>query len=216
MRKNLIYGKISWSFDEETPVRCLPVPLMRLRAFKINGKTICPDFSDKVFFTLLNFKTFKRLPLEELYTRWNDDKSPEDFELGEGRALLRWMSMNNVSIQWKRSDIIFHSFFKEDRKINEIKDEWSIEHAFSIPPVKVKGRHVKLYLKDEDVIQLMHLPGGQEEDFLELVTAYIRYRIDKERYSELAHSFLEWVKFMNKRPLFTKGQLSWDQGRYFR
>ena len=77
----------------------------------------------------------------------------------------------------------------------------------AVKAVKVKGRNVKLYVRDEDMVSLLNMPYGQEEDFLELVMRYVAQRFDWEAWRAPAPPFLDWVVSHGKRPVFLSGQL---------
>ena len=217
MRQNLIYGKISWSYDEEINFHdlCLPVSLLGLSPIKIRGRKIELKFSDKVCLKLLKLTTSKRFPLVELYSRWARAYYEDSQFFGEGRAFLEWMRRNDFSVRWRKIDVIFHPYFNQKSDWFDPRDDYLGEHAFSIPPVVVHGRKIKLYLKDEDVIHLLHLPHGEDCDFLELVQGYIQFRLERENKINPLPSFVDWINFSGKRPLIQRGQLHWDKERYF-
>lgn len=217
MKQNLIYGKISWSYEEQ--VNCndliLPVPLFGLNTFKVRGRKIELKFSDKVSFKLLTVTSSKKLPLPQLYQSWEKARDREDEQLGEGRSFLNWMRRNQFSILWKKNDITFHPYFNQTNGWFDPRDNFLIDHAFSIPSVLVGKRKIKLYIKDEDMLQLLHLPTGEESDFLDLVRGYVSFRLEREKTSFPLAAFVDWVNISGKRPLFRKGDLHWDKERYF-
>jgi hypothetical protein len=216
VRQNLIYGKISWSYDEEITRSelTLPVPLFEFNPFILWGKKIELKFSDKVCFKLLSTKEPRSLSIKDLYREWIKSNPRAHHSIGEGRSLLEWMKRNGLSVKWKKSDLSFHPYFDQTNSFT-FKDEYSEDHAFSIPPIEACGRRVKLYVKDEDVLRLLHLPEGEHVDFLELVRGYVMFRIERETWHGPIHSFVDWVSFSGKKPLFLKDQLFWDRSRYF-
>jgi hypothetical protein len=208
MKQRLNYGKISWSYDDDTKGPCRPTPLISLSPIRINGKLKYPAITDRVALALLKHKTSKKLSYRNAYKEWFSDGSWLDRDLGEGRSFLRWLQKTGQSIDWKPHDFSLHSYFT---------DEWAPKHApddemaqglsFAIKPVEVSGRRVKLYLQDEAVLNLINMPYGEEHDFLELVKEYVKIRFQWEKWRAPAPPFLDWVKAQAKRPIFQSGQL---------
>lgn len=133
-------------------------------------------------------------------------------EIGESRSFLKWIQKKNYSIVWKKGDFSIHPYFTaHDSPKHDPKDELAAEHIFAIKPVEVSNRKIKLYIQDDDVISLIHLPYGEEEDFLELVKQYVNLRFHWEKWRAPAPTFLDWVKAQGKRPVFSRGQIGMNE-----
>ena len=109
-------------------------------------------------------------------------------------------------ILWKDGDFKTHFLF-EDGPGFDAMDELSRDHSFSILPVTVMGRVIKLYVEDEAMLALLSLDYGEEENFLSLVRRYIARRIQWEHWRAPAPTFHDWVKVEGKKPVFRSGQL---------
>lgn len=209
MKQTLNYGKISWAYNDFDPgVHCRPSPFLTFVPIRINGKLRSPKFSDKISLQLLKHKSEKKLLFIDAYKQWVAEGSWIDRDLGEGRAFLRWLQKNKLSIEWKISDMKLHSYFSgEDAPKHDPDDELAFDLSFAVKPVEVDGRKVKLYLQDEAVLSLINMPYGEDQDFLELVSEYVRLRFQLEEWKAPAPPFLDWVKSQAKRPVFLGGQL---------
>lgn len=210
MSKALNYGRISWAYEEEwnPEVPCTPSPLLTFNPIRINGKYKYPLITDKTSLLLIKLKSQQKILFKDAYKSWLSDGPRIDRELGEGRAFLKWLKNNNYSIDWKKEDFHFHEYFLQRECPRHVPgDEMAIGLSFAVSPVEVGHRKIKLYLKDEAILNLINMPYGEEEDFLDLVRAYIKMRFQWEKWKAPSPPFLEWVKAQAKKPLFSKGQL---------
>lgn len=210
MKHTLNYGRITWAYEEEfnPEVPCTPSPLLTFNPIRINGRYKYPNISDKTALGLLKLTGHKLLPFKEAYKEWLAVGPWFDRDLGEGRAFLKWLKDNSCYIQWKKDDFRFHGYFlQEDSPKHDPDDEMAKGLSFSVAPVAVEKRKVKLYLQDEAVLNLINMPYGDEEDFLELIRSYIKMRFQWEKWKAPSPPFLDWVKAQAKRPVFRKGQL---------
>jgi hypothetical protein len=209
MKHALNYGRISWSygdFDPDSP--CRPSPLITFNPIRLNGKLKYPNFSDRTSLLLLKLKTPGTLSFREAYEQWWKDGPSLDRELGEGRAFLRWLQRKQMSIKWSKKDFNLHSYFlQEDSPKHFAGDEMARGLSFAVKPVEVNKRKVILYLKDEDVLNLINMPYGLDEDFLLLVKNYVKMRFQWEEWQAPSPPFLDWMKAQARRPAFSRGQL---------
>lgn len=209
MKQTLNYGRISWAYDDfdpEVPVR--PSPFLTFRPVRINGRMRHPSFSDKVCLQLLKHKTENQFPFSEVYKDWIAEGACFDHDLGEGRSFFRWLQKTKKSIAWKLADLKLHPYFTdENAPKHDPDDELAEDLSFAVKPVEVNGRKVKLYLQDEAVLNLINMPYGEDEDFLDLVREYIELRFQLAEWKAPAPPFLDWVKSQAKRPVFVGGQL---------
>jgi hypothetical protein len=209
MEKSLSYGKFKWSYEDFDPAKpCRPLPLFSFSPIRINGKMTTPHFSDNIALALLKHQTDKKKYFHQLYSQWYCQGSWKEQDLGEGRSFYRWLRRSGNSIIFCPHEFKIHSYFSfEGAPKHQDHDEMAKGLAFAICPVKVKGRNIKLYLQDECVMNLLSLPYGEDEDFLELVKEYIYLRFQWEKWNAPAPMFLDWVKISAKRPVFRGGQL---------
>ncbi len=160
MKHSLQYGRISWSYNDFDPeVACRPTPLFQFKTIRIAGRAVTPKLSDKHALLLLKRKLPKVMSFSEAYRSWWKSGRREIEELGEGLSFLKWLKANGLSVAFKRSDFHFHPYFQP----SGTKDS---EHLFTITSVDVLGRKVKLFVEDEDMIQILHFPYGRDVDFL--------------------------------------------------
>ena len=210
MSKALNYGRISWAYEEDfnAEVPCTPSPLLTFNPVRINRKYKYPSISDKTSLLLLRLEGTKKINFKEAYKEWFCEGTWQDRDLGEGRAFLKWLKTHEYSITWKKDDFKFHPYFlQDDSPKHDPQDEMSRGLSFAITPVEVNQRKVKLYLQDDAVLNLIAMPYGEEEDFLELVKRYIRMRFEWEKWRAPSPPFLDWVKAQARKPLFNKRQL---------
>ena len=210
----LRYGRIRWSHEDFDPrVACRPNPIVTFNPIRVQGHLWHPRFSDKHALILLRKKGPKQIYFPMAYSSWRNSGAIEEKELGEGRAFLRWLQKYDLSIAWRMQDFKPHPYFcQEDSPKHDPQDEMAQGLSFAIRPVHVSGRHVKLYLQDESMLNLLSLPYGNEEDFLELVMKYVSQRFLWESWRAPAPQFIDWVVSQGKRPIFNQGQLGFNLG----
>ena len=137
----------------------------------------------------------------------------EENELGEGRAFFRWLQKHELSIEWREKDFSPHPYFTSlHSPQHDPKDEMALGLSFAIKPVTVDKRNVKLYVQDKDMLSLLNLPYGKEEDFLELVMRYVTQRFEWQAWKAPAPHFLDWVLSRGASPVFSEGQLGFSGG----
>lgn len=142
------------------------------------------------------------------YRGWRASGYAEEKELGEGRAFLRWLQKHEISIDWKERDFSPHPYFcQKESPRHDPNDEMAQGHSFVVRPVRVGQRNVKLYVQDHDMLSLLSMPYGREEDFLELVMRYVAQRFEWQKWKAPAPPFLDWVVSQGSRPVFRAGQL---------
>jgi hypothetical protein len=203
MKQGLSYGRIKLSYEEDS---LRPVPLLHFSPIRYQGKPRVPRISDRDCLIIMKQKGENTVSFRDAYIEAVCRDSREASELGEGRAILRWLKKHRLEILWKDHDFKIHSFF-EDGPSFEKSDELAHDHSFSILPVTVMGRTIKLYIEDDAMISLLSLNYGEEENFLSLVRRYIARRIQWEHWRAPAPTFIDWVKVEGKRPVFEKGHL---------
>lgn len=204
MKNSLSYGRIRLGYEEES---LRPSPILAFTPIRYQGRPRVPKISDRDGLYLLKLKGEKKISFREAYVESVCKDSKDAHELGEGRALLRWLKKNRMMILWKDGDFKMHSLF-EDGPGFDAEDELSRDHSFSILPVTVMGRVIKLYVEDEAMLALLCLDYGEEENFLSLVRRYIARRIQWEHWRAPAPTFLDWVRVEGKKPVFDRGQVS--------
>ncbi len=210
MSKALRYGKLIWSYDDEIDLKThtRPYPIFTFQSLKINGVTRQPSFTDKTSLGLIKYQTTDRVSFKDAYTDWYRQRPSHDHDLSEGRSFLRWLQRHQKSIKWTPKDFKAHDYFlAKNAPHHDPNDEMAKGLSFSVSPVVVESRKVKLYLQDESVLNLISLPFGEDEDFLLLVQKYVKARFQWEEWKAPAPPFLDWVKAQAKRPLFKSGQL---------
>jgi hypothetical protein len=205
----LHYGRIRLVQEErELAFPTLPTPIVSFRSVWAEGRHWTPRLGDKTALLLLKRKGEKRVSFERAYRGWRASGAREEHELGEGRAFLRWLQHFDLSIQWQARDIKLHPYFTDPKAPkHDPHDETARGLSFAVAPVNVGDRRVKLYLKDEDVLRLLHLPFGHEHDFLALVTEYVGQRHQWQLWQAPAPPFIDWLTTQGKRPVFAQGQL---------
>lgn len=199
----LTYGKVSWSFEEDfnpsTP--CCPFPVIKInKYFKGFHRTAL---------NLFKLKCSEKILLDEAYLAWSS--SFLSVQAGQDDAInfLHWLKKRNLSIQWRSKDFTIHPYFYYSKCPSYEKgNNFEQDSSFSIKPVQVDGRNIKLCLEDDSIMSLLNISYGDEIDFLELVKDYIQMRFHREKWGTPSPTFLDWVKILGKKPLFKVGQLS--------
>lgn len=185
-----------------------PNPIVTFAPLWAEGRQWTPFFGDRHSLILLRRNLPKKVSFQRAYTGWKASGAREEFELGEGRAFLRWLQKHHLSIDWKQRDFKPHPyFFQGPMPYHDDHDEMARGLSFAVRPVKVGTRNIKLYVQDEDMVSLLNMPYGDEEDFLELVMRYVAQRFEWESWRAPAPTFLDWVVSHGKRPVFLPGQL---------
>lgn len=209
MKQTLNYGRITWGYDDFDPsLPCIPTPLVSFSPVRLNGKLKYFNFTDRQSLELLKFKTDHKITLREAYSRWLDTRFQYDLDIGESRVFLKWLKENKTSIKWSPQDYTPHQYFNQLNSPTHLKnDEFSLGQSFSIAPILVKKRMIKLYLEDESILNLISIKFGEEEHFNSLLRRYILLRFEHAKWQAPAPQFLEWVKVQGKRPLFSSGDL---------
>lgn len=195
--------------DEFDPsLYCRPNPIVTFAPLWVEGRKYTPSFGDRDTLTLLRRLTPKRVSFCRAYAGWRASGAVEEKELGEGRAFLRWLQKHSLAIEWKERDFKPHPYFTDlNAPKHDPQDEMARGLSFAVKPVTVIGRKVKLYVQDQDMMSLLSMSYGQEEDFLELVMSYVSQRFEWEAWRAPAPTFLNWLISHGKRPLFLPGQL---------
>jgi hypothetical protein len=153
-------------------------------------------------------KTGQEISFVRAYRAWRHSGAEEENEFGEGRAFYRWLEKLKLSINWTKDDFKLHPYFCHPYSPrHDPDDDLAKDLSFAIKPVMVKGRKVKLYIEDKDVLALIHLNHGKEEDFLELVTRYVAQRFEWSKWQVTAPNFWNWIVAQGCRPSFKQGQL---------
>jgi hypothetical protein len=209
MKHTLSYGRITLAYEDFDPkVPCRPSPLFTFAPVRINGKLKHPIFTDKVAFSIIKYKALTPLTFREAYIRWYCEGAFTERDLGEGRAFYRWLYNHQSYIQWKPQDFKLHAYFTQgNAPKHDPGDELAHNHSFAIKPVEINKRKVKLYLEDAAILNLITMPYGEDDDFMNLVEEYVRARFQWEKWRAPAPTFLDWIKARGSRPVFSSGQL---------
>ncbi len=208
----LRYGKIRWSHEEFDPKEaCRPNPILTFNPVRVQGRMRTPLFGDRNAIHILKHKTPLQVLFPMAYSKWINTGASNLESLGEGRALLKWLQNNKISIAWRSVDFKPHPYFcQSDSPIHDSNDEMAQGLSFAIKPVEVDGRKVKLYLQDDAMLSLLSLPYGMDVDFLELVMKYVSQRFLWAKWRAPAPPFADWVHNQALRPVFNKGQLGFS------
>jgi hypothetical protein len=206
MKPGLSYGRITLGYEEDDQVR--PLPLVTFSGVRFRGKVFQPKISDRDALLILKLRGQKDISFTDAYIEAICLNASGKDEISEGKALLRWLKERQLRIKWKKRDLKLHPLFLDEKAPNFTPDdELAKDHLFSISPVKVLGRCIKLYVEDEAMLSLINLQFGEEEDFLSLVRRYVARRIQWEIWRAPAPPFADWVRNEGKKPVFRKGQL---------
>ncbi len=215
MKNQTLQGRTSIIATYPADKLLRPNPILQFAPIWINEIKYQPQFGDRHSLLLLKRQMPKKVSFVRAYTGWHLSGRRELHELGEGRAFFRWLQKHELSIEWNERDFASHPYFLDPlAPKHEQDDELADGHSFVIRPVHVAGRNVKLYVKDNDLLSLLNLPYGQEEDFLTLVMSYITQRFEWEKWRAPAPPFLDWVVTHGKRPVFKPGQLGFQTNRF--
>ena len=209
MNKVKIHGRmLSSDIDFNPTQHCRPNPIVTFASFWTQNQLWTPTFGDRNSLLLLRRRMPKMVSFQRAYTGWRASGATEEKELGQGRAFFRWLQKHELAVDWKERDFSPHPYFSQkDSPVHSTDDEMARGLSFAIKPVKVNGRIVKLYMRDEDILGLLNMPYGKEEDFLELVMSYVAQRFEWEAWRAPAPPFLDWIVSHGKRPVFLQGQL---------
>ncbi|WPU63595.1 hypothetical protein [Peredibacter starrii] len=204
MTNSLIHGGISEVLER-------PNPIVTFAKVWAEGRYWEPKFGDRHALLLLRRKMPDKVSFIRAYRGFRASGAKEEKELGEGRAFLRWLQRHEISVEWKQRDFEPHPFFSHpNAPKHDPKDEMAEGLSFAIRPVEVSGRKVKLYVGDDDMLNLLSMPYGNDKDFLELVMRYVAQRFEWEGWRAPAPPFLDWVKSQGMRPVFVPGQLGFQ------
>lgn len=215
MNRTTIHGRMSYLEEDFNPMQpCRPNPIVTFAPFSTHGQLWKPKFGDTHSLILLKRDLPKKVSFQRAYTGWRMSGSREETELGEGRAFLRWLQKHHLSIAWSEKDFRPHPYFSQQKSpVHSQYDDSAHGLSFAIKPIMIKNRTIKLYVRDEDMLSLLKMPYGDEEDFLELVMRYVAQRFEWEKWRAPAPGFLDWIVSHGKRPLFFQGQLGFHPHR---
>lgn len=214
MNNSLRHGRSSWFEQDPCSLSSIrPNPILTFSPVHYDGQSWQPKFGDRNALLLLRRNVPKKVSFARAYAGWRAGGSKEEKELGEGRAFFRWLQRHHLSIEWKDTDFAPHPYFACPFAPKHASgDEMAIGLSFAIKPVEVIGRKVKLYVQDDDMLSILNMPYGVEEDFLELVMRYITQRFQWESWRAPAPKFLDWLTGQGKRAVFERGQLGFEVG----
>lgn len=212
MKNTLKYGKATYHYEDESAERLYtPQTIMRLRQVYAQGVHWTPKLGDRTLLLLLKRRMPKVVSFTRAYTGWRESGAREEFELGEGRAFMRWLQKHELGILWDTKDILLHPFFHDPSSPrHDPTDETAQSMSFAIAPVKVSGRPTKLYMEDHDMLRLLNVAFGIEEDFIELVQKYVLQRHQWQKWQAPAPGFVDWLTNMCRKPVFARGQLGFS------
>ena len=187
---------------------CRPNPIVTFAPVWAEGRVWHPNPTDRHTILLLKRQMPTKVSFPRAYRGWRASGAYEERELGEGRAFLRWLQKHEISIDWQERDFNPHPYFSApDAPKHDPNDEMAKYLSFAVKPVRVQERNIKLYIQDVDMVTLLNMPYGEEEDFLELVMRYVAFRFKLEEWKAPAPYFLQWVTTQGFRPIFSSGQL---------
>lgn len=210
MKTTLLHGR-TFGAQEDLNALIRPHPIITFTKIYAESKAYQPQFGDRDSLLILKRVMPKKVSFIRAYRGFRASGAKEISELGEGRAFFRWMQKHELSILWKEEDFNPHPYFAhKDAPKHALDDEMARGLSFAIRPVQVANRKVKLYVRDNDMLSLLNLPYGEEEDFLELVMSYVAQRFSWEEWRAPAPPFIDWVVSHGKRPIFGPGQMGFD------
>ena len=209
MGKSLHYGKATYHYGDYDPaLPCSPSPVLSLRPVQVRGIRHWPQLGDRTTLLLLQRRMPKQVTFARAYNGWREGGSREEFELGEGRAFMRWLQRHELGIQWSRHDLLLHPYFLNSMAPqHDPHDETAKGMCFAIAPVEIAHKKIKLYVQDLDMLRLIHASYGHEEDFLSLVKSYILQRQQWQQWQAPAPTFIDWVTSQGRKAVFAVGQL---------
>jgi hypothetical protein len=212
MSSMLRYGKVTWTYEDFDPaLPCRPIPCFETAPVWHAGKAYPANLGDRTLLLLLKRKMPQEVSFERAYRGWIESGMRERQELGEGRAFFRWLQRHSLSIQWRKKDFRLHPYFLQSgAPRHNPSDPMAQGLNFALAPAQVGKRKVKLYLRDEDILRLLHMPFGQEVDLMELVTRYIAQRFIWQEWHAPAPLFVDWVAALGLRVLVKQGQLGFS------
>jgi hypothetical protein len=185
-----------------------PFKILQFRPLWLEGRYYTPEFSNSSILYLFKRKLPKSVSFRRAYTGWRASGAKEEKELGESRAFIRWLHKHHLSVEWSQKDFNLHPVFNHPQSPkHDPDDEMSQELSFAIRPVMINERRIKLYVKDEDILGLINMTHGEDEDFLSLVSRYVTYRLSWEKWRAPAQTFYDWVIAQGRRPLLAPGQI---------
>lgn len=185
-----------------------PTPIVQFSKIQWEGSSYLPQFGDRHVLLILRRQLPKKVSFVRAYRGWLESGRTELSEFGEGRAFLRWLMKHDLAIDWRKKDFDPHPYFSDPgAPKHDPLDEMARGLSFAIRPVVVDSRKVKLYLQDDDMLNLLSMPFGNEEDFLELVMRYVAQRFEWAKWKAPAPLFLDWVKAQGRRPVFSGGDV---------
>ena len=185
-----------------------PTPLITFKSLQVSGKDFHPHFGDRMSLLLLKRVMPKQVSFRRAYTGWRHSGAYEERELGEGRAFFRWLQKHELSIAWEEDDFVCNQVFAgAGAPVHDPSDELAANLSFAIRPVRVQERNVKLYVEDKDMLGLIGLSYGKEEDFLSVISKYIACRFEWQEWKAPSPSLIDWVKNSGLRPVFSQGQV---------
>ena len=188
-----------------------PTPIVKFSRVQWEGNWYFPDFGDRHALLILRRQMSKKVSFVRAYRGWLESGTKELMEFGEGRAFLRWLMKHELAIDWKKRDFNPHPYFSDPScPRHDPRDEMAKGLSFAIKPVEVGDRKVKLYVRDDDMLNLLSMPYGNEEDFLELVMRYVAQRFEWDKWEAPAPPFLDWVKTQGMRPVFGPGEVGFN------
>jgi len=208
----MIQGRINGSVVEWSPDGASrPNPIVTFSPIWVQSKKYQPAFGDRHALLLLRRLMPKKVSFPRAYSGWRISGAREEAELGEGRAFFRWLQKHELAIDWKERDFSPHPYFcTPNAPKHDPQDEMARGLSFAIRPVAVAGRAVKLYVGDSDMLGILNMPYGDEEDFLELVMRYVAQRFEWESWRAPAPTFLDWMVSHGKRAVFYPGQVGFQ------
>jgi hypothetical protein len=208
MKNPTLHGRQSGLEEIPSRTKAPPTPLITFSPIWTQGRLWAPNPGNRHALLLLKRVTATRVSFARAYSGWRASGAREESELGEGRALLRWLQKYKLSIAWQEKDFQLNPLFCcPDSPFHFENDEMAQGLSFAIKPVSVSGRKVKLYVEDEDMLSLIGISHGDSKDFIELVMQYVSLRFEWEKWRSPAPPFKDWIISQGLRPSFSQGQV---------